>query len=312
MRARLTAAAVLTAVLGVLAPSLAAADDDIPVTRNFGPGLLQQAAEPDGSSPGSNDWSCRPKAAHPNPVVMLHGTGLNQTVSWNATAARLHNAGYCAFSYTYGEKALGDIGVYNPGGLEPIELSAAELRAFVDKVLAATSASKVDIVGHSQGTLMPSYYVRFLGGGSKVGNYVGLAPLWEGSTAYGLAQANAFAKAFGFDFDGITAPWCDACPQMLSGSDFLKDLHAKGIFDPRVRYTNIVTRFDEIVVPYTNGMADAPNVTNIVLQDKCPFDFSGHLGLMISPNAGAHVLNALDPAHANAVTCQPFFPGGSP
>ncbi len=54
------------------------------------------------------------------------------------------------------------------GALSPLEQSAQELSVFVDEVLAATGASKVDIVGHSQGTLMPNYYVKFLGGAAKV------------------------------------------------------------------------------------------------------------------------------------------------
>ncbi|EME51337.1 esterase/lipase family protein [Amycolatopsis decaplanina] len=62
-----------------------------------------------------------------------------------------------------------------------MEQSAKELSAFVDEVLGATGVSKVDILGHSEGTLTPSYYVKFLGGASKVDKYalataLGLAP----------------------------------------------------------------------------------------------------------------------------------------
>ena len=55
--------------------------------------------------------------------------------------------------------------------------SAAQLEAFVDRVLAATGAAKVSMVGHSQGGMMPRYYIQFLGGAGKVDDLVGLAPL---------------------------------------------------------------------------------------------------------------------------------------
>lgn len=313
MRAtRLAAPAVLAAVLALLAPSAASADHDLPVAKNFGPGVQQQLQDPDSSPPGANDWSCQPSEKHPNPVILLHGLLANQTVNWQTFAPLLHNEGYCVYSLTYGEKDGVAIPGYQPGGMIKMEQSAEQLAEFVDKVLAETGASKVDLLGHSQGTIMPSYYIRFLDGGAKVDKYVSLTPLWQGTTAGGLSYLYVFGQMFGFPTDDLVGTVCESCTQFLNGSEFLKKMHEKGMFDPGVQYTNIVTRYDQAVVPYTSGIAEGPNIRNIVLQEKCWLDFSEHAAVAYSPNATQHVLNALDPANAKPVVCKLTTPLTAP
>lgn len=80
---------------------------------------------------------------------------------------RLKAAGYCVYSLTYGTVP----GIYLIAGLDKIENGATQLSTFIDKVLAATKATKVDLVGHSQGSLMPRYYLKFLGGAAKVSTF---------------------------------------------------------------------------------------------------------------------------------------------
>jgi hypothetical protein len=48
---------------------------------------------------------------------------------------------------------------------------------------------------------------------------------------------------------------------------------------PGITYTNIVTVYDEIVVPYTLGFVQRPNVTSIVVQDGCGPDYSDHVAI---------------------------------
>ncbi|MGH3948561.1 MAG: esterase/lipase family protein [Pseudonocardiaceae bacterium] len=311
---RLAILTVLALLLAMVSPAAAiAATDKYPVPWNFGAAVAAQLAEPDSPPPGANDWSCEPSSSHPNPVVLVHGLSANQTVNWQTFSPLLANEGYCVFTLTYGTKDNVASPVYQPGGLDPMEESAEEFAAFVSKVLAATGAAKVDLLGHSEGTLMPSYYVRFLGGSSAVDNYVSLTPLWEGTTLLGLDSLYGYGEAFGFKpvVDGAFAPWCGSCTQFLRGSDFLKALHARGIFDPQVTYTNIVTRYDQVVVPYTSGIAEGDNITNIVLQDECRLDYSDHAAVAVDRNAAGHVLNALDPANAGPVGCHFVSPAGS-
>jgi triacylglycerol lipase len=287
--------------------SPAGAADSLPVPYTFLLSAVTSGITPYADPPGANDWSCRPSAAHPNPVVLVHGTAGNKNTNWQTYAPLLHNNGYCVFALTYGLYPGDKLPVDQVGGRAPIEQSAAELGAFVDRVLAATGAAKVDIVGHSQGTLMPNYYVKFLGGATKVDKYVSLASLWHGTNTLGAAQLAKLAAAYGFDpVSPIVKKYCDACFEMFTGSPFMQKMRAGGVAVPGVTYTNIVTRYDELVAPYTSGIE--PGMRNIVLQNQCALDFSDHLEIVADPIAAVDVLNALDPAHPRPVPCRLVLP----
>ena len=52
----------------------------------------------------------------------------------------------------------------------------------VTKTIDSTGAAKVSLVGHSQGGLMPRYFIKYLGGAGIVDDLVGLAPSNHGTT----------------------------------------------------------------------------------------------------------------------------------
>ncbi|MGH3390775.1 MAG: esterase/lipase family protein [Actinomadura sp.] len=280
----------------------------LPVVSILASGLLLTQAGPASADPvddakalaapgllGANDWSCRPSAAHPRPVVLVHGTFANGSVNWTAAAPALAANGYCVFALTYG--AVPGVPILRAIG--PVAGSATQLGTFVTGVLAATGAAKVDIVGHSQGGMMPRYYMRFLGGAAEVGTLVGLAPSNHGTTLNGLATlAEAFPGA-----SDLLAAGCPACAEQTAGSDLLDELNAGGDTLPGVRYTVIATKFDEVVTPYRSQFLDGSGVRNVTLQDLCPIDLSLHAGLAFDPVTLHEVLNALDPAHATPTTC---------
>jgi hypothetical protein len=78
---------------------------------------------------------------------------------------------------------------------------------------------------------------------------------------------------------------------------------------PGVTYTTIMSRYDELVTPYTSGVLDAPGVTDVVIQDGCEVDFAEHGAVAWTPRALGYVLNALDPAHATPPPCWPTVYG---
>ena len=260
-------------------------------------GAAQAASAP---SSGWNDWSCKPSAAHPRPVVLVHGTFGNSVDNWLGLAPYLAHRGYCVYSLDYGQ--LPGVPFFN--GLGPIDKSAGQLGVFVDKVLASTGAAKADLVGHSQGGMMPRYYLKFLGGAAKVNALVGLAPDNHGTTLNGLTQLLPYFPG-AEDLLSSTTP---GLADQMAGSAFLAKLNAGGDTVPGVSYTVITTKYDEVVTPYRSGFLDGPGVRNVVLQDLCPLDLSEHVAIGLTDRIAWHeTLNALDPAHAEPTTCASVF-----
>ncbi|MFC4602167.1 esterase/lipase family protein [Rhodococcus kronopolitis] len=286
--------------------TVAANADPLPEQYGTSTGIRSELTNPGGSLPGANDFECRTTAEHPRPVVLVHGTTGGQQITWGPYVPMLKNAGYCVFTLTYGA-IPGPWPISAIGGMRPIEGSAREVGALVDRVLAATGAATVDIVGHSQGTIVPEYYAKVLGGQARITNYVSLAPLWLGTKALGSNRGLLDLRDV-LRLPDTAFPICQACGQFAAGSTFVDTINADGTpYVKGIRYTNIGTRHDEQVVPYTQGMVPGPpgyDVTNIVVQDGCEQDDSDHVALTESKRAGYLVLNALDPAHPRAVPCE--------
>lgn len=256
-------------------------------------------AAPDPSPPGANDWSCHPTPAHRRPVVLVHGLGATMGANWGYLSPRLKSAGYCVFALTYGQDPRTDALPYSPGGVVAMEQSARQFAAFVHRVLAATGAHKVDLVGHSEGTVMPRYYLKFLGGASRVEKFVALTPLWRGTNLAELAVLNQSAQGFGLSqpLVDLVSGFCASCPEFLHNSPFMNALNHGGEAVHGVTYTSLVTRYDELVSPYTSGIMHAHGATNIVVQDVCPNDTSEHVAMASDPVVAQLVLNALHPVH---------------
>ncbi|MEN8653103.1 alpha/beta fold hydrolase [Streptomyces sp. 21So2-11] len=254
------------------------------------------AAAPAAPTSGWNNYACKPSAAHPRPVVLVHGTFGNSVDNWLGLAPYLVKRGYCVFSLDYGQ--LPDVPFFH--GLGPIDKSAEQLNVFVDKVLATTGAPKADLVGHSQGGMMPRHYLKFLGGAAEVNALIGIAPDNHGTTLLGLTRLLPF-------FPGIKDLLTTKTPALadqVAGSPFLTRLNQGGDTVPGVRYTVIATRYDEVVTPYRSQFLSGAGVRNVLLQDLCPVDLSEHVAIGLLDRIAFHeVANSLDPARATPTTC---------
>jgi hypothetical protein len=50
-----------------------------------------------------------------------------------------------------------------------------------------------------------------------------------------------------------------------------------------------------VVTPYTNAFLSGANVTNILLQDQCPKDPTGHIAMFMDGPAVQDIVNQLGP-----------------
>ncbi len=309
-RTRIRTLGVTTAaVIGIAAlAAQPAAAAWYPVNFHFATGFTAGFFFPGSAPAGANDWSCRPSAAHPEPVVLVHGTLENQNDNWGGAAPLLADNGYCVYTFDYGGPSASS----PVQGVDSIEGGAAVLASFVDQVRAATGAAKVDLVGHSQGGMMPRYYIKNLGGAGKVAKLVALSPSNNGTTLDGITELASKLGALEPGNAFLSGP-CDACVEQEVGSPFLTALNAGGETVPGIDYTVVSTEDDEVVTPYTNAfLPAAPNVTNITVQDQCALDQSDHLEIAYDPVALTDMLNALDPAHPQPIPCQIVLPVTGP
>lgn len=229
----------------------------------------------EGDPPGANDWTCVPTALRPTPVVLVHGTFGDRKHLLERMSRQLAQAGFCVYSLDYGNRATQDI-----------RDSARELKQFTERVLTATGAAKVSMVGHSQGGMMPRYYIKFLGGDEVVDDLVGIAPSNHGSSTAGPPGMNPLSP--------ILVALVPALGQQSAGSPFLTELNAGDETPGDVSYTQITTKYDEIVRPHTSGyLAAGPNTSNLTIQSICPIELSEHVLIPSSATTIRITLDAL-------------------
>ncbi|TXT16063.1 hypothetical protein VHUM_00566 [Vanrija humicola] len=247
---------------------------------------------------GLNDWTCRARPGR-DPVIFLHGLGVPGAISWITKAPLVASHGYCVFTPTYGWHVF--------PCWASMRRSAAEVGQIVDRVRASTGAERVHLVGHSSGTTVAAYYLKFVGA-DRVNAFVAFGSNFRGTTLLGLSRIVRALPGAG----RLLVSVCPSCDEILPGSAFLADLAEGGFTVPGPAYTSIVSRLDTVVLPYTSGVIDEPGVSNIVIQDHCPDDRVRHILQAVDPNVTNLILWALAGKVGPMPACLPFrIPGRS-
>jgi triacylglycerol lipase len=99
-----------------------------------------------------------------DPILFVHGYGGN-------------GGNFCTMIERFRADGWTDneLYAYNYSFIASHATDAEEIRSQVDAILAATGANKVDIIAHSAGSVSSRYYLKNLGGDSKVDAWVSLA-----------------------------------------------------------------------------------------------------------------------------------------
>ncbi|MFI8961316.1 esterase/lipase family protein [Streptomyces sp. NPDC053493] len=194
------------------------------------------------------------------PVVLLHGFVDNRSVFVMLRRALARHGRDHVASLNYSPLTC------------DLRTAAEVLGRRVEKLLARTGHTEVDLVGHSLGGLIARYYVQCRGGDARVRTLVMLGTPHSGTT---------FVPLLG-----------DAHPlvrQMRPGSEVLRELAgpAPGC---RTRFVSFWSDLDQVMVPVETARLDHPDLR----AHNVRVSGIGHLALPVHPAVAAGILEALD------------------
>ena len=285
---RWAAIAAMCALGAAALPGTASADT--------GPPLSVPRADLDQSLQCSNDLD----RAQREPVLLVPGT--TQTpdeFSWNyVPQLQKEHIPFCAVRLP--DHAMADAQI------------SAEYVVNALRSMRARSGHKVEVVGHSQGGMVPRWALKFWPDTrGDVDDLIGLAPSNHGTVIAGGLCATGCAPSV----------W-----QQRTNSDFLTALNAGAETYPGISYTQVASRYDEIVVPNAGERASSflhtgrGRISNVQTQSVCPLGVADHITTGTSdPVAYAAVQDAIShPGPADPVRFAPnpcaalFMPGVDP
>jgi hypothetical protein len=241
------------------------------------------------------------RGASHEPILLVPGTGLTPATDygygWEPALTKL---GWPFCTVALPGSAMGDIQI------------AGEYVVHAIRAMHTAYGGRIDIVGHSQGGMVPRWALRFWPDTrAMVDDLVGLSPSNHGTLDAIPACAPGCAPAF----------W-----QQRTNAAFIAALNSAQETFPGISYTDIYTDADEVVVPNFGPAASSSltggggAITNVAIQSVCPDDLTEHVGIGIYDNTAYQLaVDALthpgpaDPSRVAATTClSPLMPGIDP
>lgn len=154
-----------------------------------------------------------------DPILFVHGYG-GANENFCTMIDRFRADGY-------GENELY---AYDYSFVASFATDAQEIKSQIDQIMSRTGASKVDIIAHSAGSVSSRYYLKNLGGDSRVDAWVSLAGPNHGTDT---ADNCSFAP----------------CLEIRPGSSFLATLNSGDETPGPVRYATWWSPCDETINP---------------------------------------------------------------
>ncbi len=155
-----------------------------------------------------------------DPILFVHGWSESESL-WTTMIGRFEKDGWT--------KAELNNWKYNT--TQSNVTTAKEVSTKVAQILKATGATKVDLITHSMGALSTRYYIKNLGGETKVEDWVSL-----GGPNHGTTTANFCPET--------------SCVEMRPKSTFLNELNAGDETPGSVNYGTWWSPCDEIINPH--------------------------------------------------------------
>lgn len=154
-----------------------------------------------------------------DPILFVHGWNSSGSV-WTTMIDRFTADGWTA----------AELNNWSYNTSQSNKTTAAQIQTKVDQILAATGATKVDIITHSMGGLSSRWYAKELGGNTKIDEWVSLGGPNHGTdTAFFCVQTS--------------------CVEMRPNSSFLKTLNSGDETPGATRYGTWWSPCDTVINP---------------------------------------------------------------